>query len=373
MAKDKTAKRHISIFYVVYFTLLILAAILIATACGYLRNLLAEYEAAQPKYLAEDVFDEYFSPIDYDRLLLDAQYQAGLADREEIQDYLTAQIAGEELTFSQGSSAQDDSVRYIVKAGSKLVGAINLKISDKVTEHGFPTYTLSSLELALNAASIPGGELIFRAPADYTVALDDTVLTEDLITSTYTDTEALSFYPAGVTGVEYVSYTVPGLTELPREVSVQSPAGDSAPFSYDEASHVYTADIAYSESLSDQYGTFVTQAMEGYAAYMQRVPGVNFRSIRDYFDPDSPLYSAIYAAGNDLWMVMKPDRNEFEDLVLEQFYPFSEDVFSCHISFTQVLFRGGARTPDVIDMVVFLRKTKDGFRIYEWHTASENS
>lgn len=42
-------------------------------------------------------------------------------------------------------------------------------------------------------------------------------------------------------------------------------------------------------------------------------------------------------------------------------------MFSCHISFTQVLLRSYAKNYDSIDMYVFLHRTGGSRRIYQWY------
>lgn len=44
-------------------------------------------------------------------------------------------------------------------------------------------------------------------------------------------------------------------------------------------------------------------------------------------------------------------------------------MFSCHISFTQVLLRSYAKHYDSIDMYVFLHRTGGSRRIYLWYNS----
>ena len=369
MEKGKQLKargRGIPRFYLIYLICVAAALAMILIACAVVRGLLAEYEGAQPKYVAAEVFETYFDPIDYDRLLSEAQYDAGLASPEAVRDYLSSEVGQEELSWSIGSSSIPEELKYIVKAGRKQIGGITLTAAKK-TSHGFRTYDFSHVELALNPAAIPGGVVTISAPAVCTVTVDGIALTAEQQTDTYLDTKALKYYPSGVSGIEYAVYSLPELKELPREVSVTGASGGQSEVTFDPASSAYTAGPAYSEELAAEYGPFVTAAVEGYAAYMQRVPGTSFSGIRKYFDPDSGLYRAISAAGRDLWMVYTPIGNKFQNVEVGEFYAHGEDTISCHISFIQMVYRAGEDRPDVIDMYVFLHRTDSGWRIFEWY------
>ena len=369
MAKGKRVQprgRKLSRFYVIYLICVFLALAAILTACAVVRRLLAEYESAQPKYVAAEAFAAYFSPIDYDKLLSEARYNAGVASPEAVRDYLSGEVGQENLSWSIGSSADPAEVKYIVKAGRKQIGSICLTAAAKKTAHGFQTYDFSHVELSLDPAAIPGGVVTVVAPAGGTVSVDGAVLTERQRTDTYLETKAMKCYPSGVSGIEYAVYALPELRELPRELSVTDAFGGQSEVTFDPSTNTYFAAPAYSEELASEYGPFVVEAVERYAAYMQRVPNNGF-SIRKYFDPDSALYRAVSAAGADLWMVVVPTGNQFQDVEVGEFYAHGEDIISCHISFVQMVYREGDARPDAIDMYVFLRRTDSGWRIYEWY------
>ena len=358
--------RAIPRFYVIYLICVAAALSLILIACAVVRVRLAEYEDAQPKYVAEEAFETYFSPINYDRLLAEARYDAGFATGDAVREYLETEIGGAELTWSVGSSGGQADVKYIVKAGRKQIGSIGLTTAPETTKHGFRTYDLSYVELNLRPEAIPGGILTFAAPVDYVVTLDGVELTEEQRTDTYLDPDALEHYPDGVSGLEYAVYTLPGLKELPREISVKNPFGGESEVSFDREASAYVAGPAYSQELADKHSQFVTDAVTGYAAYMNRVPGFELPNIRKYFDQSSKLYKAIQLTTYDRW-ISPASAHEISDLEVGEFYAHSEDTFSCHISFTQVVQRQYQQSMDVIDMYVFVHRTNSGWRIYEWY------
>ena len=361
-------------FYVIYLAATITVIVIVLIALGIVRSRMAEYEAAQPKYVAEEVFARYFEPIDYITLLTDADYEAGEADIEDLADYLRDEIGGEQLTYSVGSSNDPDEIKYIVKAGSKQLGAIALKTCSQKTEHGFQTYELSHIELYLNTEAyleeLSRIAVTVEVPAGYSVTVDGEPLTAELAADVYTRTDIMKYYPPDVPEIEYAVYTITTLHELPKEVVAIDPDGFQAPVSFEEDTNTYTCSLVYSEAMEAEYSDFVINALEGYAAYVQNAKNVGLNNIKDYFDTGSDAYADVVAAGGNRWMVRTWSGIDFENVSIGEFYTHTPEIFSCHISFKQLLHPAGQEDfVDFIDMYVFLHLTDQGYKIYDWFHA----
>ena len=373
--KDKTNSGfRIPLFYVIYLTVTVTVILIVMIAMGVVRSRLAEYEAAQPKYVAAEVFERYFEPIDYVALLTDADYNAGEVAIEDLADYLSDEIGGEQLTYSVGSSNDPNEIKYNVKAGSKQLGAIVLKPSSQKTEHGFQTYDFSYIELYLNMEAyfeeLSRIVVTVDVPAAYSVTVDGELWTEELVTDIYTRTDVMKYYPPDVPEIEYAVYTMTTLHELPKEVVVVDPEGVRAEVCFEEDTNTYTSGLVYSEEMEAEYSDFVIDAMEGYAAYVLASKNVGLKDVKGYFDTDSDAYADVVAAGGSRWMVREWSGIDFEDVNVGEFYVHTTEIFSCHISFTQVLHRTGSEDYlDVIDMYVFLHLTDQGYKIYDWFNA----
>lgn len=373
--KEKTGRGfRLSLFWTIYFSVTAVTLLLVFIALRIVSARLAEYEAAQPKYVAQEVYARYFQPVNYPDLLADARYDAGEADMAEIMDYLAEEIGDSELSYSIGSSNNPNEVRYIVKAGGKQFASINLKVSETETEHGFQQYEFSYVELYLNteAPVDPKDPIVFTVtidvPSAYSVAVDGELLTEEFLTSSYIKTDLMNYYPPDITGVEYAVYTLADLGEFPGEVVVTDSDGQNAEVSFDENTCTYTSGITYSQSLAEEYSEFVTKAMQGYAEYVQASKKVGLNSIKPYFDTESDLYADVVAAGGNRWMVREWSGVDYENVNIGEFYAHTPEIFSCHISFTQLLHRENQEDfLDVVDMYVFLHLTDEGYKIFDWY------
>lgn len=374
MKKRTNSGFHIPLFYVIYLAVTVIVIIAVLITLEVVKSRLAEYEAAQPKYVAEEIFIKYFDPIDYIALLSVADYEAGEVAVEDLADYLSDEIGGERLTYSMGSSNVPDEFKYIVKAGSKQLGEIMLKTSSQKTEHGYQTYEFSNIELYLNMEAyleeLSRIVVTFDVPSICSVTVDGEPLTEEFITDTYIRTDVMNFYPPDVPKIEYTVYTITTLHEPPKDVAVINPEGFPAEVSVDEDTHTYTCGLVYSEALEVEYSDFVISALEGYAAYVQASKNVELKNIKGYFDTDSGAYADVVAAGGSRWMVRAWSGIDFENVSVGEFYAHTPEIFSCHISFTQLLHQTGREDfVDVIDMYVFLHLTDQGYKIYDWFNA----
>ena len=113
MKKEPLHGFRISRFFAVYLAVTAAAVLIIVALLGVVSNRLAEYEAVQPKYVAADIFEKYFTrPLKYDELLAAATFERGEATDAEIVEYLTGEIGDSELSFSKGLSNEDGAVKY---------------------------------------------------------------------------------------------------------------------------------------------------------------------------------------------------------------------------------------------------------------------
>lgn len=376
MSRKNRNGKGISWFYLIFFSVSIIAIAAVMIGLGVVRSRLEEYEAAQPKYVAAQVFARYFDPLDYDKLLADAEYDAAGVASEFLKEYLASEIGEATLTYAAGSSNDPSELKYIVKAGSKQLAAIALNVSDRTTEHGYETYDFSRVELYLNMEAyldeMSKFSITLEAPEFYTVEVDGEPLTEELITSTFIPAGMMRFYPEDVSAIEYVAYTIEDLRELPESVVVTTPQGEEVLVNYDEESRTYTCSLVYSDEMAEEYSDFVIQAIEGYAAYVQGSNTIGLTKLKDYFDASSSAYSDVVAAGGNRWMANKGWSGiDFEDVSVGEFYVHTPEIFSCHISLVQLLHSEGREDfMDIIDMYLFLHRSGKGYKIYEWFNAA---
>lgn len=348
---------RISPFYIVL--LIFIAAVLILTEVGKgaLRDLLAEYEGAQVKYVAADILDENLVAGDGEKLAtFFADSFSTYETHENIAAYLAELTRGKELALQTMSSGLDSAVQYAVKCDGKKFGTFSLKKSGEKTKHGIELYALDTAELnpkLLTSFSI-------QIPQGYTLTVNGTAADAKYCLGDDVTTPSEDFMPEGVHGILYTTYTFDRLCAAPN-FAVQSEDGRDSTVRYDSEKAMYTADILYSDALAAEYGDYAKAAAIAYATYMQN--DTSFAQIKKYFDPSSAIYKNLRTSAT-MWVI---DHNsyEFRDVTASEFYAYSDDVFSCRVSLTHVLkYRGLKDYNDYVDMTFYFRNVDGTFLIY---------
>ena len=167
--------------------------------------------------------------------------------------------------------------------------------------------------------------------------------------------------PEGVDGIVFEEYHIGGLYVKPETITVHAPDGRACTLEERENGALF-ADFIYSDALAAEYGEYVIEAAKTVSAFMQN--DGKFSAAASYLDPDSELYDNIRKT--ETWFVISHDSYEFEDVAVSEFYQYTDDIFSCRVSFTHVLKRNWSKDyRDYIDITYFFRRVGDKFLIYD--------
>jgi hypothetical protein len=141
----------LSVFWLVFICVFAVLTLAVAVINVYIHSRLSEYESAQPMYLAQSVFDEYFASPDFNALLDEAGYVLSYAEtRSDAADYFKSAAENGEISFTQVTSAfeaRTDALVYIVRAGSVNIAKFTLIPTGETTKHGSVLYELGELML----------------------------------------------------------------------------------------------------------------------------------------------------------------------------------------------------------------------------------
>ncbi len=350
-------KIRISPFYIVLLVFIVAVLIFTEVGKGKLRDLLAEYEGAQVKYVAADILDEHLVAGDGEKLAaFFADSFSEYETKEHIAAYLAELTRGKELSLQTMSSGLDSAVQYAVKCDGKKFAAFSLKKSGEKTAHGIDLYTLDAAQLnpkLLTSFSI-------QIPKGYSLTVNGRAADAKYCLGDDVTTPSEDFMPEGVHGILYTTYTFDRLCAAP-DFAVQSGDGRDSTVRFDDEKAMYTADILYDDALAAQYGDYAKAAAMAYATYMQN--DASFAQIKKYFDPSSAIYKNLRTSAT-MWVI---DHNsyEFRDVTASEFYAYSDDVFSCRVSLTHVLkYRGLKDYNDYVDMTFYFRNVDGTFLIY---------
>jgi len=351
-------RKHFPVFYTIYFLCIALFLVGLYAGLGVVREYLADYESAQPQYVAEKVFGEFYSDGDYSALMDACSPQTTeFENQEAVLRYLREFTAGKEITYNSITTGLDSTRKYIVKADGVKFSAFTLTTVTETTPKGVPLYELESVELY--TAGQQSARIV--APNGYTVFLNGSVLNDSYKTDYIEKHESCDRMPEGTEGIVFVGYEVDKLYYPPESVQVINREGISVPVTQKEDG-TYYAEYVYSESLKQQYSEYVISAAKALAAYMQN--DGRFSAIGAYLDPDSDLYTNVKSS--ETYFVINHSSYSFEDVKTSEFYAYDDNTFSCRVSFTHVLKRSGSKDyRDYLDMTFYLRKVDGTYLIYD--------
>ncbi len=351
-------KRSIPVFYIVLAVCVLLFLIGLNFGLKTLNAWLEDYESSLPKHKAEEVFSSLYDPDNVAGLL----EKSGMAlsryeNAEAAKEVLSRVIGGEKLTWSGVRSGVDEVKKYAVRAGQTPLSTFTLKKSGEKTPFGNDLYELGDVTLALSSSE----EADILVPDGYRLTINGIDADPALIEGDPVKTDSCSHMPEGVKGVTYSLWHVGGLLKTP-ELRVFSPDGRECPVAEDAEAGCPRAGLVYDEALREEMSSYVIEAAETYAAFMQMDA---YRSkVLSYFEAGTPLYDSVSTV--EYYFVIDHNGDHFENVSCGEFYRYDENTFSCRVSFVQVLTLTGAPDyRDFLDMTLYLRKVNGVYLIYD--------
>ena len=352
----RTAKKKLPLFYKIYFVALALALVAAVIFIWWLNGFLEDYEEAQPKHVADAIFEKYYKSGDFSLLAEKCAESNPFESAEAVGAYLRENYAGAEMSCTTGAS-KNGAPTYIVKVGDYKISSFTLKEREDKTSRGWETYEEGDFEVYYDTA-----KLTVIAPTGYAVEIDGTALTDSFIAERgilSPEAEA-NLLPEGVEGVTYVKYTVEGLLEDPQ-IKATSPEGRVAPVTYEEKDGAYHAYPLFDEALEAQLSEYVVEAVSQYALMMS--DDQYWGNVSQYFDPESAIYDDAQDVSQYTWFQLDHDSASIRDSSASQFLRYGEDVFSCRVKFTEVLTQGAKEFKDFFDSTVIWRNVGGVWKI----------
>ncbi len=357
------SKKKMPRFYTALIICWIAALVLLGIALLIVRSYLADYESVQPKYVAEQVFSEYFENRSFERVLAESKEKKNLYESNEtVAEHLKALTNGKELTYHNISSGLDlDASKYIVKYSEGdedvKIASFTLTKNGKKSSKGFEKYSLSDMELFYTRDN----EVTLKVLKGSIPYVNGIPLTEDLIAEDNITHESSSHLPEGVSGILYTLYKLDGLVSEP-DVKVTDSEGTELSLTYDSDGGFYVTELVYDKALEAEMSDRVIEAAKMFATYMQN--DCTLTKLNPYFEKGTALYNSIKSTLQ--WAVIDHDSYDFEDIKASEFYRYDENTFSCRVKMTHVLKRKRLEDyRDTMNAVFYLRNIDGAYMVYD--------
>lgn len=361
MATTKSKKKKSilkSRFYQVYF--IVVAVVLVAIFFGtiWLRGLLADYESAQPVYVAEDVA-KMFQAGDYDALYAVDTSAAEISggDRAFYARSLSEIASGKTVEWSEAFSTDENAHRYNVTLDGDRFATFTLVPSGETTARGNRLWKLGDVTTHVTlsepepepepepeatpeptAEPLPRGdgelyECRITVPSGYAVTVEGVRLSGDNAQIVPGFMFEDGFLPEGVENPMTTQYVFGVDTESP-EIEVTDESGAAVtPVQDADKERTWTCTIPEDAALSAQYGEAAYKLGQQIAKFMSK-------------DGSKKTITRLCLKGSPAWTIFDNLSNryatphtdvDFRNPQVTEFYRLSDTCFTCHVSFDYIL------------------------------------
>lgn len=339
-------------FYKIYFSVIALFLVILCAGLFVLHDLLLNYEKAQPQFAVMSVVDEYIKKGDIYSMkekfgLEFSEYES----KESVDDYIKSITEGKELTASTTSMMPEGcDEAFCVKAGDDRLMNLYLKKSDEKGKYGLSGYKVVGGEFTKNIYKSAEISMF----SDTSVFVNGQPLNQDYIKNSNMPSVSEDYF---LNNPVY-----------PQKAKIEKLVSGDIKVTYENAqglfdasceNDVYTVSqyVENSKDLSD----FAIKAVENYAAYMQN--DVPFGTVARYFLPGTDFYKNL--STSLVLFAWDHDGYVFEDVKTSDIHKYSDDLYSCRVTFTQKLLLGKREYKDNVDKIAYITYKNGAYKVVD--------
>lgn len=312
--------------FLIVTAILVIASIVIWIV---LWNYLVGYEKTRAT-VPMDVLIEEINNGDYSKIVKYSN-AAGFdeAIQQDFKEQLAEIIAGQTVTYEKAFSAEKDThPAFSLKIGDTKIGTVTMEhtgVAESFGMEGFKIMSITDLPIMSETVTI-------TAPAGYAIFINGNLISD---TDRYVDekdieVEGLAGVPdTYLTKPTMVKYVVDDLIEAP-EVTAKTSAGDPANVKVSADGKECT--VSFGSTQNPDY--YYEEALELAKMYSQYVTAwVSRDKLLQNVLSDSPIREGL--AGIQTGFYTDHKKDYFTDEVTENLQIYSDNCFSCDISYTQ--------------------------------------
>lgn len=355
MTRKKKKSILKSRFYQVYFIVVALALIAIFVGTVWLRGVLADYESAQPVYVAEEVA-KLFEDGDYQRIYELDSSAAQIAEGDKA-FYLASMAeitSGKTVDWSEAFSTNEDERKYTVTLDGDRFAAFTLVPSGETTRRGNRLWKLGDVTTFVerrepdptptpepSAEPTPEPTLVpenlyecrVTVPSSYTVSIDGATLSE---ANAQVYPEMLfedGFLPEDVQNPLMTTYIYGAASESPVVTATDESGAQATLTPSEEKERNWSCKPKEDDALRQQYGEAALELGRKIANFMSK-------------DASKKGITKLCLRGSPAWEIFDNLSNrfatphtgyDFRNEAATEFYRLSDNCFTCRVSFDHVL------------------------------------
>lgn len=349
MKKKMSLFSKIYIFAVAFFLMLLMAASV------FLWTVLEAYESVQPKYIAEQVFSEYFESKDAEKLLPFVDSGNGFESEDIILQAIKLKLNNGELDYFSITSDDDGSEKYAVTSGGERIAYFTITKTGEAQKYGFRGYEQQEIEFFMPSTL----SATVTVPQGYSLRMNGIEVNKDRIAVTDIPYKANEYLPATEKGKFYDKYMVDEFYFEP-EITVLDDKGKAVEVKNDSESGEFFVDFQYDDELREKYTDRVVKIATVYTKVMSTDAEKN--ELYPYLDTKSDFYKKVKKSDTSWFWPHDYDLIKFP--VASEFIKYSDAMFSCRVTLTQELYLGKKTEIVNVDLMLYMKKVDGAYLVY---------
>ncbi len=346
------------LFYKIYFSVIAVFLVLLIIGLFVLNSVLKVYEAAQPVGYMNGIITEYLQKGD----LYGAAQKYGISlskyeSEKDVNAAFKALVGNKKLTVaSSGKKLEGYTEVYNVKAGDEALLTFFLKKAEKGGKYGIKGYEVGVAECDKDIYK----HYEVRIPSDVKLVINGVeVKNEDRVDLKLP--EILTTKIGDKQVVTHQSFKLDNF--ISDKFEIKAYATDGSEVAVNEANGVYTVAQVIEAAELESLKTHALNASQGYAKFMQE--DASLYSISRFFDTSTEFYK--YVRKTELW-VWTHTGYRFEDVTFSEAHKYTDNLYSCRVTFTHILTWGNKVYKDYFDKYVYIEKTVNGLKVIDMQT-----
>jgi len=328
----RETSRKKSVFYICYFTFFSFLIIAILIGLKYLWGVLGNYEQCLPEYVIENIVNS-FKNKDYESIYTSANISLSeFEDKLTFNSYMENKISKGEIIAQKEpkSKSLPNELVYSIFSGENKLASVSLNILPEKSKYGFKKYEVGGLSNVLNAEN----SVTILAPDTAKVFLNGIEVSQKYVSEKDLTFSELKNIPEGYPQPRLVKYYINGLIFEPKITATGYLGNNLEATKNDKTGEIVIFPNA-TQSFADELSPMVVEVAQTYTKYVTK--DTTFAELSKYFMKEISLYK--YLSNLDVNFYADHDKYEFLNTKTSNFKMYSDECFSCDISYDHYVYR----------------------------------
>ena len=346
-------------FYKIYFSILAAFSVLLTVLLIMLGGWLDNYEKFQPETIVNGIIENYLSKNNVYGVTEIAPLKiSDYETKENVTSIISSITNGKTLTASSSATRIEGcDVAYTVRVDDrkllnvyfkKIEGSLDMLAKYEVVSMAFDDTFYKSATVTL--------------PENCKVTINGTPLKAEDIKKAELPNIPEKYKDENVSGNSYAT-----ISNLLNENITVSAVADGTALEVSQNGAQYMVAHNIDAELSTKISEFAAEASKTYSAYMQE--DSTLTAIKAYFATDTDFYENLRTSL--VTFALDHEGFRFDDVQTHSIHKFSNNLYSCHVTLTQVLIRNGKEYKDYYNKNVFIHVNGDKMSVVDLQSTEE--